>query len=195
MGSPVITQCRLNLQFNTWLQVQVKVSKPGAKGDVPVGAIIGSVIGGLLLLALAVALLWKVLYFAVYSVYILSLSSLKIHALFTFSLDSSRGSISRWWTRLRMERKIRNCRKTARHPKKSAETHLAISLLPSLTMITRKGLERANWVFKNWQFDFSTASQILAFKTHSSLMSFSPAWLECWCIFLAQSYHFHSFPE
>ncbi|KAF4108004.1 hypothetical protein G5714_010763 [Onychostoma macrolepis] len=45
------------------LQVQVKVSKPGAKGDVPVGAIIGSVIGGLLLLALAVALLWKLGFF------------------------------------------------------------------------------------------------------------------------------------
>ncbi|XP_016144322.1 integrin alpha-2-like [Sinocyclocheilus grahami] len=45
------------------LQVEVKVSKPGAKGDVPVGAIIGSVIGGLLLLALAVALLWKLGFF------------------------------------------------------------------------------------------------------------------------------------
>ncbi|XP_043106107.1 integrin alpha-2 isoform X2 [Puntigrus tetrazona] len=45
------------------LQVEVKVSKPGAKGDVPMGAIIGSVIGGLLLLALAVALLWKLGFF------------------------------------------------------------------------------------------------------------------------------------
>lgn len=36
------------------------VSKPGEKGDVPVGVIVGSVIGGLLLLALAVGLLWKV---------------------------------------------------------------------------------------------------------------------------------------
>uniref|UniRef100_A0A8D3BWT6 Integrin subunit alpha 2 n=1 Tax=Scophthalmus maximus TaxID=52904 RepID=A0A8D3BWT6_SCOMX len=35
-------------------------SKPGEKGDVPVGVIAGSVIGGLLLLALAVGLLWKV---------------------------------------------------------------------------------------------------------------------------------------
>ncbi|XP_051765574.1 integrin alpha-2-like isoform X1 [Ctenopharyngodon idella] len=60
------------------LKVEVKVSKPGAKGDVPVGVIAGSVIGGLLLLALAVALLWKVLYLPffhiVYSVYILSFS-------------------------------------------------------------------------------------------------------------------------
>ncbi|KAI2660006.1 Integrin alpha-2 [Labeo rohita] len=45
------------------LQVEVKVSKPGAKGGVPVGAIIGSVIGGLLLLALAVAGLWKLGFF------------------------------------------------------------------------------------------------------------------------------------
>ncbi|XP_016337142.1 integrin alpha-2-like [Sinocyclocheilus anshuiensis] len=45
------------------LQVEVQVSKPGAKADVPVGVIIGSVIGGLLLLALAVALLWKLGFF------------------------------------------------------------------------------------------------------------------------------------
>ncbi|XP_052464489.1 integrin alpha-2 [Carassius gibelio] len=45
------------------LQVIVQVSNPGAKGDVPVGAIIGSVIGGLLVLALAVALLWKLGFF------------------------------------------------------------------------------------------------------------------------------------
>ena len=36
------------------------VSKPGEKGDVPVGVIVGSVIAGLVLLALAVGLLWKV---------------------------------------------------------------------------------------------------------------------------------------
>lgn len=36
------------------------VSKPGEKADVPVGVIVGSVIAGLLLLALAVGLLWKV---------------------------------------------------------------------------------------------------------------------------------------
>ena len=42
------------------LQVVLTVSKPGEKGDVPVGVIAGSVIGGLLLLALAVGLLWKV---------------------------------------------------------------------------------------------------------------------------------------
>lgn len=41
-------------------QVDVTVSKPGAKSDVPVGVIVGSVIGGLVLLALAVAALWKV---------------------------------------------------------------------------------------------------------------------------------------
>ncbi|KAM9455559.1 integrin alpha-2 [Clarias gariepinus] len=39
--------------------VDLTVSKPGAKGDVPVGVIVGSVIGGLLLLALAVLALWK----------------------------------------------------------------------------------------------------------------------------------------
>lgn len=36
------------------------VSKPGEKADVPVGVIVGSVVAGLLLLALAVGLLWKV---------------------------------------------------------------------------------------------------------------------------------------
>ncbi|XP_072514828.1 integrin alpha-2 [Salminus brasiliensis] len=44
-------------------QVAVTVSKPGAKADVPVGVIVGSVIGGLLLLALAVAALWKLGFF------------------------------------------------------------------------------------------------------------------------------------
>ena len=42
------------------VQVVVTISKPGEKGDVPVGVIVGSVIAGLLLLALAVGLLWKV---------------------------------------------------------------------------------------------------------------------------------------
>ncbi|KAM9858387.1 integrin alpha-2-like [Aulostomus maculatus] len=41
------------------LPVEVTISKPGEKGEVPVGVIIGSVIGGLALLALAVGLLWK----------------------------------------------------------------------------------------------------------------------------------------
>ncbi|KAF7662581.1 hypothetical protein LDENG_00232060, partial [Lucifuga dentata] len=41
------------------LPVVVTVSKPGETADVPVGVIVGSIIGGLLLLALAVGLLWK----------------------------------------------------------------------------------------------------------------------------------------
>ncbi|XP_044052568.1 integrin alpha-2 [Siniperca chuatsi] len=41
------------------LPVVVTISKPGEKGDVPVGVIVGSIIAGLLLLALAVGLLWK----------------------------------------------------------------------------------------------------------------------------------------
>lgn len=41
------------------LPVVVTVSKPGEKGDVPVGVIVGSVVAGLVLLALAVGLLWK----------------------------------------------------------------------------------------------------------------------------------------
>lgn len=41
------------------LPVTVTVSKPGETADVPVGVIVGSIIGGLLLLALAVGLLWK----------------------------------------------------------------------------------------------------------------------------------------
>uniref|UniRef100_A0AAQ5YAM1 VWFA domain-containing protein n=1 Tax=Amphiprion ocellaris TaxID=80972 RepID=A0AAQ5YAM1_AMPOC len=39
---------------------KLRMIKPGEKGDVPVGVIVGSVIAGLLLLALAVGLLWKV---------------------------------------------------------------------------------------------------------------------------------------
>lgn len=45
------------------LPVVVKVSKPGEKGDVPVGVIVGSAIAGLLLLALAVGVLWKLGFF------------------------------------------------------------------------------------------------------------------------------------
>ncbi|XP_037339526.2 integrin alpha-2 [Pungitius pungitius] len=41
------------------LPVVVTISKPGVTGDVPVGVIVGSVVAGLLLLALAVGLLWK----------------------------------------------------------------------------------------------------------------------------------------
>ncbi|XP_055731056.1 integrin alpha-2-like [Salvelinus fontinalis] len=41
------------------LTVGVTISKPGVKGEVPVGVIAGSVIGGLLLLALVIGLLWK----------------------------------------------------------------------------------------------------------------------------------------
>ncbi|XP_054466654.1 integrin alpha-2-like [Anoplopoma fimbria] len=41
------------------LPVVLTISKPGEKGEVPVGVIVGSVVGGLLLLALAVGLLWK----------------------------------------------------------------------------------------------------------------------------------------
>ncbi|XP_040898794.1 integrin alpha-2-like [Toxotes jaculatrix] len=41
------------------LPVVVTISKPGEKGDVPVGVIAGSIIAGLLLLAAAVGLLWK----------------------------------------------------------------------------------------------------------------------------------------
>uniref|UniRef100_A0A8C2WKS4 Integrin subunit alpha 2 n=1 Tax=Cyclopterus lumpus TaxID=8103 RepID=A0A8C2WKS4_CYCLU len=44
------------------LPVVVTISKPGEKADVPVGVIVGSAIAGLLLLALAVGLLWKVMY-------------------------------------------------------------------------------------------------------------------------------------
>ncbi|XP_061762173.1 integrin alpha-2 isoform X2 [Nerophis ophidion] len=41
------------------LPVVVTVSKPGEKGVIPVGVIVGSVIAGLILLGLAIALLWK----------------------------------------------------------------------------------------------------------------------------------------
>lgn len=49
-----------NLEMAPPVQVPLTVSKPGEKADVPVGVIVGSVIGGLLLLALVVGLLWKV---------------------------------------------------------------------------------------------------------------------------------------
>lgn len=45
------------------LPVVVTVSKPGEKGDVPVGVIVGSAIAGLLLLALAAGVLWKLGFF------------------------------------------------------------------------------------------------------------------------------------
>ncbi|XP_042588220.1 integrin alpha-2 [Cyprinus carpio] len=44
-------------------QIKITVSKQGAIGDIPIGIIIGSVIGGLLLWALATVILWKVGFF------------------------------------------------------------------------------------------------------------------------------------
>ncbi|XP_067254290.1 integrin alpha-2 [Chanodichthys erythropterus] len=44
-------------------QIKITVSKVGALGDVPIGVIIGSVIGGLLLFVLATVILWKVGFF------------------------------------------------------------------------------------------------------------------------------------
>uniref|UniRef100_A0A8C7INK7 Integrin subunit alpha 2 n=1 Tax=Oncorhynchus kisutch TaxID=8019 RepID=A0A8C7INK7_ONCKI len=44
------------------ISLKPRENKPGVKGEVPVGVIAGSVIGGLLLLALVIGLLWKVLY-------------------------------------------------------------------------------------------------------------------------------------
>ncbi|XP_016339007.1 integrin alpha-2-like [Sinocyclocheilus anshuiensis] len=44
-------------------QIKITVSKEGAIGDIPIGIIIGSVIGGLLLWALATVILWKVGFF------------------------------------------------------------------------------------------------------------------------------------
>uniref|UniRef100_A0A3Q1KCF9 VWFA domain-containing protein n=1 Tax=Anabas testudineus TaxID=64144 RepID=A0A3Q1KCF9_ANATE len=42
------------------VEVVVVISKPGETADVPIGVIVGSIFAGLLLLALAVGLLWKV---------------------------------------------------------------------------------------------------------------------------------------
>ncbi|KAL2099997.1 hypothetical protein ACEWY4_004391 [Coilia grayii] len=44
-------------------EVEVTISKPGEKGEVPVGVIVGSVLGGLLLLAIVTATLWKLGFF------------------------------------------------------------------------------------------------------------------------------------
>lgn len=51
------------------------VSKPGETADVPVGVIAGSVIGGLLLLAAAVALLWKVILYFRYLIKVIKRSN------------------------------------------------------------------------------------------------------------------------
>ncbi|XP_058845372.1 integrin alpha-2-like [Acipenser ruthenus] len=45
------------------LPIEITISKPGEKGEVPVGVIAGSIIGGLILLAALVALLWKLGFF------------------------------------------------------------------------------------------------------------------------------------
>ncbi|XP_062410940.1 integrin alpha-2-like [Sardina pilchardus] len=44
-------------------EVDVTISKKGGKGEVPVGVIVGSALGGLLLLAIATAVLWKLGFF------------------------------------------------------------------------------------------------------------------------------------
>ncbi|XP_057176987.1 integrin alpha-2 isoform X2 [Triplophysa rosa] len=44
-------------------QIRITVSKVGASGDIPIGIIIGSVIGGLILLALVTVILWKLGFF------------------------------------------------------------------------------------------------------------------------------------
>lgn len=58
--NPAITVRNRPFKRPSLVQVVLTVSKPGEKADVPVGVIVGSVIAGLLLLALAVGLLWKV---------------------------------------------------------------------------------------------------------------------------------------
>uniref|UniRef100_A0A8C7QYY7 Integrin subunit alpha 2 n=1 Tax=Oncorhynchus mykiss TaxID=8022 RepID=A0A8C7QYY7_ONCMY len=50
----------IDRQIHLFHIVGVTISKPGVKGEIPVGVIVGSVIGGLLLLALVIGLLWKV---------------------------------------------------------------------------------------------------------------------------------------
>ncbi|XP_051765575.1 integrin alpha-2-like isoform X2 [Ctenopharyngodon idella] len=64
-GSSEIETSQPDLIVVTHKQQQIKftVSKEGALGDVPVGVIIGSVIGGLLLFVLATVILWKVGFF------------------------------------------------------------------------------------------------------------------------------------
>uniref|UniRef100_A0A8C4FGL8 Integrin subunit alpha 2 n=1 Tax=Dicentrarchus labrax TaxID=13489 RepID=A0A8C4FGL8_DICLA len=58
--SAYFVKVKTRIWSGTFLSVVLTVSKPGEKGDVPVGVIAGSIIAGLLLLALAVGLLWKV---------------------------------------------------------------------------------------------------------------------------------------
>ncbi|XP_036382642.1 integrin alpha-2-like [Megalops cyprinoides] len=44
---------------NKLLPVKITITKPSQMGEVPIGVIVGSVLGGLLLLAVAILLLWK----------------------------------------------------------------------------------------------------------------------------------------
>ncbi|KAG9355111.1 hypothetical protein JZ751_001824, partial [Albula glossodonta] len=44
---------------NKALPVEIRITKPGEIGKVPIGVIVGSVLGGLVILAAAILLLWK----------------------------------------------------------------------------------------------------------------------------------------
>ncbi|KAG5841151.1 hypothetical protein ANANG_G00196530 [Anguilla anguilla] len=57
------SQPELLVITNKKLLVEITITKPGEIGDLPIGVIVGSVLGGLLLLAAAVLLLWKLGFF------------------------------------------------------------------------------------------------------------------------------------
>ncbi|KAJ8380455.1 hypothetical protein SKAU_G00012330, partial [Synaphobranchus kaupii] len=57
------SQPELLVITNKRLPVEITITKPGEMGEVPIGVIVGSVLGGLLLLAATVLLLWKLGFF------------------------------------------------------------------------------------------------------------------------------------
>ncbi|KAJ8405542.1 hypothetical protein AAFF_G00315220 [Aldrovandia affinis] len=57
------SQPELLVITNKEVPVEITITKPGEMGQVPIGVIVGSVIGGLFLLAVAILLLWKLGFF------------------------------------------------------------------------------------------------------------------------------------
>ncbi|KAJ8285368.1 hypothetical protein GJAV_G00026030, partial [Gymnothorax javanicus] len=57
------SQPELLVIANKKLLVEITITKPGEAGELPIGVIVGSVIGGLILLAAVVLLLWKLGFF------------------------------------------------------------------------------------------------------------------------------------
>lgn len=62
-GLQILLYVQLMLIFDTQslcFQIPVTIMKPDEKAEIPVGVVIGSILAGLLLLLVLVAVLWKV---------------------------------------------------------------------------------------------------------------------------------------